>query len=164
MRGAAVARSRPRNDTPDHPKRQRHHLGFVRFAPKADKRAGVSLSPLCANSDLTRRSTDRRYSITSSARARRGSNSVVAAFTCEKSWSGTSRFARVQGTAFCPLKKVIRPAPPTLGHSGNRKQPVGFMAITGVDAKYMPNGEIMIGSLDHPDLVSGPHITLDDAS
>src|ERR1700758_5883729 len=115
-------------------------------------------------SDLTRRSTDRRYSITSSARARRGSNSVVAAFRCEKSWSGTSRFARVQGTAFCPLKKVIRPAPPALGHSGNRKQPVGFMAITGVDAKYMPNGEIMIGSLDHPDLVSGPHITLDDDS
>src|SRR6516162_4321356 len=33
--------------------------------------------------------------------------------TCrsEKPWSATSRFALVQGTAFCPLKKIIRPAP-----------------------------------------------------
>jgi len=38
------------------------------------------------------------------------------------------------------------------------------MAITGVDAEYMSNGEIMIGSLDYPDLVSGPHIALDDYS
>jgi len=38
------------------------------------------------------------------------------------------------------------------------------MAITGVDAKYMSNGEIMIGSVDHPDLISGPHIALDDDS
>src|SRR5262245_25123186 len=28
----------------------------VRFTPKADKQADISLSPLCANSDLTRRS------------------------------------------------------------------------------------------------------------
>jgi len=38
------------------------------------------------------------------------------------------------------------------------------MAITGVDAEYMSNGEIMIGSLDDPDLISGPHITFDDDS
>jgi|SRR5262245_2471932 len=81
-----------------------------------------------------------------------------------KSWLATSRFARVQRTAFRPLQNIIRPAPPTLGHSGNRKQPVDLMAITGVDAKYMSNGEIMIGSLDHPDLISGPHIALDDDS
>jgi hypothetical protein len=37
--------------------RQREPTGHVRFAPKADKQADVSLSPLCANSDLTRRST-----------------------------------------------------------------------------------------------------------
>jgi hypothetical protein len=36
----------------------------VRFAPKADKRADVSLSPLSANRDLTRRSKKHRYSIT----------------------------------------------------------------------------------------------------
>jgi hypothetical protein len=36
------------------------------------------------------------------------------------------------------------------------------MAITSVDAEYMSNGEIMIGSLDYPDLISGTHITLDD--
>ena len=79
-------------------------------------------------------------------------------------WLAASRFARVQGPAFCPLKKTSRPAPPALGHSGNRKQPIGFMAITGVDAEYMSNGEIMIGSLDDPDLISGPHITFDDDS
>jgi hypothetical protein len=38
------------------------------------------------------------------------------------------------------------------------------MAITGVDAEYMSNGEIMIGSLDYPDLISGTHISLDDDS
>src|SRR5262249_54620159 len=38
------------------------------------------------------------------------------------------------------------------------------MAITGVDAKYVSDGEIMIGSLDYPDLISGLHITLDDHS
>jgi hypothetical protein len=38
------------------------------------------------------------------------------------------------------------------------------MAITGVDAKYVSDGEIMIGSLDYPNLISGLHITLDDYS
>src|SRR5205823_4649780 len=38
------------------------------------------------------------------------------------------------------------------------------IAITGVDAKYISDGEIMIGSLDYPDLISGTHITLDDYS
>jgi hypothetical protein len=62
------------------------------------------------------------------------------------------------------LKKITRPAPPALGHSGNRQQPIGFTAITGVDAEYMSNGEIVMGSLDYPDLISGTHITLDDDS
>jgi hypothetical protein len=47
---------------------------------------------------------------------------------------------------------------------GNRKQPIGFMAITGVDAEHMSDGEIMIGSLDYSDLISGTHISLDDDS
>jgi hypothetical protein len=34
----------------------------VRFAPKADKRTGLSLSLLCAKSDLTHRSEKGRYS------------------------------------------------------------------------------------------------------
>ena len=38
------------------------------------------------------------------------------------------------------------------------------MAITGVNAKYMSDGEIVIGPLDCPDLISGPHIALDDDS
>ena len=58
-----------------------------------------------------------------------------------------------------PFEATIRPPPPALGHPGNRKQPLGFIAITGVDAKYISDGEIMIGSLDDPDLISGapPH-------
>jgi hypothetical protein len=39
----------------------------VRFAPKADKQQIISSGPLCANSDLTRRSKRHGYSITSSA-------------------------------------------------------------------------------------------------
>ena len=38
------------------------------------------------------------------------------------------------------------------------------MAITGVNAKYVSDGEVMIGSLDDPDLIPGSHITLDDDS
>ena len=83
---------------------------------------------------------------------------------CEKYWLAATRFARVQGTAFCPLKKITCPAPPALGHLGNRKQPIGFMAITGVDAEHMSDGEIMIWSLDYPDLISGTHTSLDDDS
>src|SRR5262245_8782471 len=33
-----------------------------------------------------------------------------------------------------------------------------------VDAKYISDGEIMIGSLDYSDLITGAHITLDDYS
>src|SRR5207248_1455208 len=44
------------------------------------------------------------------------------------------------------------------------KQPFDFLAITGVDAKYVSAGEVMIGPLDHPDLIPGPHLTLDDYS
>ena len=38
------------------------------------------------------------------------------------------------------------------------------MAITGVDAKYISDAEIMIGSFDYSDVISGAHITLDDYS
>ena len=40
----------------------------------------------------------------------------------------------------------------------------GFMAITGIDAEYMSDCEIMIGSLDYPDLISATHIALDGGS
>ena len=62
------------------------------------------------------------------------------------------------------MKQIVRPPPPALGHPGNRKQPFNFIAITGVDAKYISDGEIMIGSLDYPDLISGAYIPLDDYS
>jgi hypothetical protein len=40
---------------------------YVRFAPKADQRANVSLSPLCAKTGLMQRSKKRRYSMISCA-------------------------------------------------------------------------------------------------
>jgi hypothetical protein len=58
----------------------------------------------------------------------------------------------------------MRPPPPALGHPRNREQPLGLIAVMGVDAKYIPDSEIMIGCLDYPDLISGAHITLDDYS
>src|SRR5215831_17266862 len=74
----------------------------------------------------------------------------------------TSRFLCIRGAAFGLLKQLIRPPPPALGHPGNGKQSLGLIAITGVDAKYLSNGEIMSGSLDYPHLISGTHLTLDD--
>jgi hypothetical protein len=76
----------------------------------------------------------------------------------------TSRVGPIRGAAFGILKAIVCPPPPALGHSGNRKQSVDFIAITGIDAKYISNGEIMMGSLDYPDRISGPHITLDHYS
>jgi hypothetical protein len=76
----------------------------------------------------------------------------------------TSGFGHIRAAAFGLLKQIIRPPSPALGHPGNRKQPLGLIAITGVDAKYISDGEIMIGSLDYPDLISGAHIALDDYS
>jgi hypothetical protein len=38
------------------------------------------------------------------------------------------------------------------------------MAITGVDAKYVPDGEMVTGSFYYPDLIASPHVTLDDDS
>ena len=76
--------------------------------------------------------------------------------------SAASRFARVRGAGFCLLQKFTRPALPALGHLGNRKQAIGFMAIAGKDTEYVSNREIMIGALDDPDLIAGTDITLGD--
>ena len=78
--------------------------------------------------------------------------------------SATSRFSPIRGTALGPLKPISRPSPPALGHLRNCKQPFDFSAITGVDAKDVSDGEIMSGSLDYPDLISGPNVTLDHDS
>src|SRR5262249_48163679 len=72
------------------------------------------------------------------------------------SWSGCRR-----GAILGLLKQLVRPPPPALGHSGNRKQPVGFVAIACVDAKHIANGEIVIGSLGDADRIAGPHVTFD---
>src|SRR5262249_17132621 len=76
----------------------------------------------------------------------------------------TAGLGRTRGAAFGLLKHITRPPPPALGHPGNRKQPFDLIAITGVDAKYIADGETMIGPLDHPDLIPGPHLALDDDS
>jgi hypothetical protein len=44
----------------------------------------------------------------------------------------------------------------------NREQPLDVVAITGVDVKYVPDGEIMSRPLDHSDLVVHAYTPLDD--
>src|SRR5262249_21474484 len=61
-----------------------------------------------------------------------------------------------------PFRQVLRPSFPAPGHLRNRKQPRNFMAIARIDAKDIPDGEVMIGLLEDPDLVSGAHFALDD--
>src|SRR5690348_15453884 len=76
----------------------------------------------------------------------------------------TSRFGRLGGLAFALLKPINRPPLPALGHSRDRKQPLDFIAITGVDAKHVSDGETMSRPLDYPDLITRPYTTLDDQS
>jgi hypothetical protein len=66
----------------------------------------------------------------------------------------TSRFGRLGGLVFALLKPIDRPPLPALGHSGNRKQPLDFIAITRIDAKEVPDGETMSRLLDYPDLIT----------
>ena len=74
----------------------------------------------------------------------------------------TSRFGRLGVLAFALLKPINRPPLPALRHSRSRKQPLDFIAITGVDAKYVSDGETMTRPLDYTDLIAGPYTTLDD--
>src|SRR5262245_40858839 len=76
----------------------------------------------------------------------------------------TSRFGWIRRTSLACLEQIGRPSPPARRHPGNRKQPLDFMAIARVDAKYVADGEIMIGFLDQADLISGRDIALDDDS
>jgi hypothetical protein len=82
--------------------------GYVRFAPKADKRADVSLSPLSANRDLTRRSKKHPYSITSSARASNvGGTSRPSAFAVLRLIASANFVDRITGRSpsFAPLRR-----------------------------------------------------------
>src|SRR5438105_6613921 len=54
------------------------------------------------------------------------------------------------------------PSSPTLGQLGNRKQPRHLITIARIDAKDIPDGEVVIRLLHDPDLVSGAHIDPDD--
>src|SRR6516165_7249550 len=80
--------------------------GLINF-PRESKSV-APLAPLLENTQLFRGSIDRAYTV-----------NVI----CETSCLAATRLARVQGTVFCPLKKITRPAPPALGHLGNRRQP-----------------------------------------
>src|SRR5262245_34794784 len=85
--------------------------------------------------------------------------SIVSVVTAQLT---TARVGCICGAGFGLLQHFIRPPLPALGHLGNRQQPLGLSAIMEVDAKYLSDGEIMSGSLDAPDLISGTHLTLDD--
>src|ERR1043166_8415582 len=74
----------------------------------------------------------------------------------------TARFRCLRRAACGLVKHLLRPPPPALGHPGNGKPPLSLLVITGVDAKDLAEGEIMLGSLDDPDLIAGAHLTLDD--
>src|SRR5262249_43155889 len=76
----------------------------------------------------------------------------------------TPRSGRLLGLTFALMKPINCPPLPALGHSRNRKQPRDFIAIAGVYAKHVSNGENMIWSLDDINLVSGSHIPLRDES
>jgi hypothetical protein len=92
---------------------------------------------------------------------------VLAVFTRVRVYkhdSATSGFIPSGGTAFGLLQEIGRPSFPTLRHLRNREQSLDFMAIVVVDAKYIPDGKIMSGSLDYPNLIASPHVTLDDQS
>jgi hypothetical protein len=62
------------------------------------------------------------------------------------------------------LKQIVRPFLPARGHLGNLKQSPEFIAVPGVDAKHISDGEVVIRSLDDPNLIPGPDITLNDDS
>jgi hypothetical protein len=47
---------------------------------------------------------------------------------------------------------------------GNRQQPLGLITIAHVNSEYIPDGEIMTGSRDYPNLVASAHTPLDDDS
>src|SRR5262249_9446557 len=73
-------------------------------------------------------------------------------------------FQRIPGTILGLLKPIGRPPPPALGHLRHRQQPLDFTAIAGVDAKDIPDGEIVVGSLDDPNRISSSHVALGDDS
>ena len=76
--------------------------------------------------------------------------------------SRRTAFSPFRVAPFGVLKKIRCPPLPRVGHLRNRKQPLDFMPITGVDAKHISDGETMFGPFDDPDLISCPDVTLDD--
>src|SRR5215831_182119 len=100
-----------------------------------------------------------RIRIRHTSEQRRRMGLEICAWRLTTSWCDGSR-----GPGLALLQPVVCPPLPAFGHSRHRKQPVDFMAITGVDAKYVANGQIVIGFVDDPDLISGPNIALGDDS
>jgi RNA polymerase sigma factor (sigma-70 family) len=74
----------------------------------------------------------------------------------------TSRFGHLGGPALALLKPINRPLLPALRHSRNRKQPLDVIAITGVDAKYVSDGETISRPLDYADVITRPQTPLAD--
>src|SRR5262245_3866796 len=61
-------------------------------------------------------------------------------------------------------RQMLCPSSPTLRQLRDSKQARHLMAIMRVDAEDISDGEVMIGLLDDPDLVSRAHIALEDDS
>src|SRR5262249_57133688 len=104
--------------------------------------------------------------VTSGLRGRRGLEVRCSAPCSRRSHTelglATARVGGLGGLDFALLKPISRPPLPALGHSRDRKQPRDFLAITGVDAKDVPDGETVIWPIEHPDLITRPDTSLDD--
>src|SRR5262249_320419 len=84
------------------------------------------------------------------------------AVACRALALATSRFDCFVWLASALLKPFSPPPLPALGHLRNRKQSLDLLAITRVDAKYVPDGESMSRPLDYSDFVTHPYTALDD--
>src|SRR5262245_65604768 len=89
---------------------------------------------------------------------------MTVAVACRALALSTSRFGHLGGMAFALMKPISRPPLPTLGHSRDSKQPLDFIAITGLDANYVSDGQTKSRPLDYPDLITRAYSTLDDSS
>src|SRR5512135_2799730 len=57
---------------------------------------------------------------------------------------------------------LFRPPSPVLGHPGDREEAPARLPVKGVDPEDIPNGETVVGTLDHPDRIACPHLALDE--
>src|SRR3954468_18191733 len=74
----------------------------------------------------------------------------------------TTSGLRVRRALFGLSKRILRPPLPGLRHLRYGDQSTGFTVITCIDAKYIADGEALIGPPDDPDLLAGLHLAFGD--